>query len=174
VLLYNIGGLRGPRSVAIVNCEQQGGALLKTRLVLLIFAVCTFLAAHGTFAQQAASPSIPVVDGELGPCSVEFTVTDGNGNPIGDASVRLHLAYGFMGVRRLDLEAATNSEGKARFTGLPEKIKKGLFFRASKDDREGAAYYDPAKNCNGRHTIVLARRLPTPEQSTPEQAAPQQ
>lgn len=112
-----------------------------------------------SFAQQTEQPAQPMstVDGSLGPCSVEFTVTDGNSKPVDNASVRLHLAYGFMGVKRLDLEAATNTEGKAKFTGLPHKAKKGLFFKASKDDREGAAYFDPAKNCKATHTIVLER-----------------
>ena len=121
--------------------------------------LCTFGGAVTAVSQETKPEGQPmaVVDGGLGPCSVEFKVTDGNGKPIDNASVRLHFAYGFMGVKRLDLEAATNTEGKARFTGLPEKAKKGLFFQASKGDREGAAYYDPAKNCKGQHTIVLEK-----------------
>jgi hypothetical protein len=140
---------------------------------ILLFAIMAYAAMTpvGAAAQSAGDEGQPVsvVDGELGPCSVEFKVTDGNGKPVSNASVRLHLAYGFMGVKRLDLEAATNSEGKARFTGLPDKAKKGLFFRASKDNKEGAAYFDPAKNCKGQHTIVLEKPPGEPEQSAPEQ-----
>lgn len=133
--------------------------------------LCTCLHAGSAVSQETRPESQPmsVVDGELGPCSVEFKVTDGSGKPIDNASVRLHLAYGFMGVKRLDLEAATNTEGKARFTGLPDKAKKGLFFQASKGDRAGAAYYDPAKNCKGQHTIVLEKHPGTTDQPGAEQ-----
>jgi len=106
-------------------------------------------------AQAAPAHQVPVIDGELGPCSVEFTVTDTATKPVGDAKVTVHIAYGFMGVRKLDLEASTNSDGKARFTGLPNNLKRGLYFRASQADRYGSAFYDPAKNCKAEHTIVL-------------------
>jgi len=112
----------------------------------------------GQSAAKSAQPQpVPAVDGELGACSVEFTTIDGNGNPIAGATVRLHLAYGFAGVRRLDLEVTTNTEGKARFTGLPDNLKKGLFFRGSKDDMEGTAFYEPKKNCKAQHTMVLEK-----------------
>lgn len=134
--------------------------------LFLTAVLCTCWTAGSAVSQETKPEGQPmaVVDGGLGPCSVEFEVTDGNGKPIDNANVRLHFAYGFMGVKRLDLEAATNTEGKARFTGLPDKAKKGLFFQASKGDREGAAYFDPAKNCKGQHTIVLEKHPGTSDQ----------
>jgi hypothetical protein len=104
------------------------------------------------------------VDGGLGSCSVEFTTKDGNGNIIGGATLRLHLTYGFAGVRRLDLEVTTNTDGKAQFTGLPDNLKKGFFFRGFKDDREGTAFYEPKKNCKAQHTMVLEKPPAQPEQ----------
>ena len=96
------------------------------------------------------------MDGEAGPCSVGFTVTDVRGAPIYDARIRVHMAYGFAGVRRLDLEAATNVDGKTLFKGLPEKVKGGtLMFRASQGKREGSAVYDPAKNCGGQQSSIV-------------------
>jgi hypothetical protein len=108
-------------------------------------------------AQQAPDPhEVPVMDGEAGPCSVGFTVTDAKGAPIYDARIRVHMAYGFMGVKRLDLEAATNVDGKTQFKGLPEKVKGGtLIFRASQGKRDGSAIYDPAKNCSGQQSSVV-------------------
>lgn len=118
-------------------------------------------------AQSNATPvnqqPVPSVDGALGPCSVEFTTADGNGNAIAGATLRLHLAYGFAGVRRLDLEVTTNAEGKARFTGLPDNLKQGLFFRGFKDDREGTAFYEPKKGCKAQHTMVL-EKPPSPSE----------
>ena len=112
------------------------------------------MAAHG---QQTPDPhQVPVMDGEAGPCSVGFTVTDAKGGPVYDARIRVHLAYGFAGVRRLDLEAATNVDGKTQFKGLPEKVKGGiLMFRASQGKRDGSAIYDPAKNCGGQQSSIV-------------------
>lgn len=130
-------------------------------VVVLTFA--TLGLAQSTNAPAQPQP-VPAVDGALGPCSVEFTTKDGNGNVIGGSTLRLHLAYGFAGVRRLDLEVTANADGKAKFTGLPDNLKKGLFFRGFKDDREGTAFYDPKKNCNAQHTMVLEKPPAQPEQ----------
>jgi hypothetical protein len=107
--------------------------------------------------RQTPDPhQVPVMDGEAGPCSVAFTVTDAKGTPVYDARIRVHMAYGFMGVRRLDLEAATNVDGKTQIKGLPEKVKGGtLTFRASQGKREGSAIYDPAKNCSGQQSSIV-------------------
>ena len=108
-------------------------------------------------AQQNPDPhQVPVMDGEAGPCSVGFTVTDVKGVPVYDARIRVHIAYGFAGVRRLDLEAATNVDGKTQFKGLPEKVKSGtMIFRAAQGKREGSATYDPAKNCSGQQSSIV-------------------
>ena len=107
--------------------------------------------------QQAPDPhQIPVMDGEAGPCSVAFTVTDADGAPLYDARIRVHIEYGFAGVRRLDLEAATNVDGKTQFKGLPEKVKGGiLYFRGFQGKRDGSATYDPAKNCSGQQSSIV-------------------
>ena len=96
------------------------------------------------------------MDGEAGPCAISFTVTDIKGAPVYDARIRVHIAYGLMGVRRLDLEAATNVDGKTQFKGLPEKVKGGtLMFRAVRGKLEGSATYDPAKNCSGQQSSIV-------------------
>jgi len=112
-------------------------------------------------SQQTPDPhQVPVMDGEAGPCSVAFTVTDEKGAPVYDARIKVHIAYGFAGARRLDLEAATNVDGKTQFKGLPEKIKgKILNFLASQGKRTGTAVYDPATNCSGQtNSIVLTEK----------------
>jgi hypothetical protein len=114
-------------------------------------------------ASQAApvpdSKAVPVIDGGIGPCSADFTVTDSSAAPVYDAKIRVHIAYGFLSARKLDLEVGTNADGKARFTGLPDRLKRGLYFQASKDDREAEAFDDPAKTCKSQLTIVLEQKL---------------
>jgi hypothetical protein len=119
--------------------------------LILLLAVTTVV------SQKAPDPhQVPVMDGEAGPCSVAFTVTDPKGAAVYGARVQVHIAYGFAGVRRLDLEAATNVDGKTQFKGLPEKVKGGiLMFRASQGKREGSATYDPAKNCGGQQSSII-------------------
>jgi len=126
----------------------------------VVFSAAIFVLVGGLMslhAQQAPDPhQVPVMDGEAGPCSVAFTVTDVKGVPVYDARIRVHIAYGFAGVRRLDLEAATNVDGKTQFKGLPEKVKGGtLIFRASQGKRDGSAIYDPAKNCSGQQSAIV-------------------
>jgi hypothetical protein len=93
----------------------------------MLFSAALVILANGLMAaagQQTPDPhQVPVMDGEAGPCSVGFTVTDAKGAPVYDARIRVHIAYGFAGVRRLDLEAATNVDGKTQFKGLRRKSK---------------------------------------------------
>jgi len=102
-----------------------------------------------------------VIDGGAGPCSVEFTVTDANAKPQYDATVKVHITYGFAGVRKLDLEAGTNINGKVRFKGLPAKVHNPpLEFDASKDLLTGMATYNPALECEAKHDIMLDKLKP--------------
>jgi hypothetical protein len=139
---------------------------LRTRRSLL--SGCTFLAlslwlagqmvAQTTPAQGVNSHAVPAVDGGIGSCSVLFTVTDGKGAPLYNAKVKVHIAYGFLGAHKLDLEVGTNIDGKASFTGLPSRVKQELHFLASKGDLAGSAFYDPNHNCHGKHDIVLLKQ----------------
>jgi len=110
-------------------------------------------------AQQTPDPhAVPVMDGEAGPCAVAFVVTDRNGTPVYDARIRVHIEYGFAGVRRLDLEAATNIDGKTQFKGLPKKVKGGILsFHAVEGKREASASYDPEKSCSGESESIVLR-----------------
>jgi hypothetical protein len=102
--------------------------------------------------------TVPVIDGGIGPCSADFTINDATGSPIYNAKIRVHIAYRLMSLHKLDLEVGTNAAGKARFSGLPDKTKQGLFFRASEGGREGSAFDDPGKTCNAELTIVLEKK----------------
>jgi hypothetical protein len=124
----------------------------------ILFALTLSLAAS---AQTPAAPdpkSVPVVDGGIGNCSYDFTVTDTDAKPVYAAKIKVHIAYGFMYARKLDLEVGTNVDGKARFTGLPERTRRGLFFEASEGDRSATAFVDPATTCKSQFTVVLRKK----------------
>ena len=115
-------------------------------------------------AQTPDPKSIPVIDGALGPCTADFTITGTDNKPIYLAKIKVHIAYGFMSARKLDLEVSTNVDGKARFTGLPDRAKRGLFFEASEGDRSGNAFDDPSKTCQAQFPVTLRKpTTPNPE-----------
>jgi hypothetical protein len=110
-------------------------------------------------AETATSHTIPVIDGAIGSCSANFTVTDAGAAPVYDAKIRVHIAYGFMYLHKMDLEVGTNVDGKARFTGLPSRTKDGLAFQASKADRAGTAFVDSSTTCKADLTVVLQKKI---------------
>src|SRR5581483_6702241 len=85
------------------------------------------LAAGVLFQQPGGAPKpvpVPILDAKLGTkCSADFTVNDEEVKPVYDATVHVRVRYGFAGIKRSDLEVGTNSEGKARIQGLPDKAK---------------------------------------------------
>ena len=128
----------------------------------LIFVTTVFFMAQSTSPNvvwaAVAKESPYVMDGGAGPCSVDLTVTDGEGKPVFSALIDVHIAYGFGGFHKLDLSVYSNNEGKAKFIGLPERVHKTpLEFRAKKDDATGIAIYNPATECRGQHQIVLQK-----------------
>jgi hypothetical protein len=128
------------------------------RLAVAALGIFTLPFVLGAHARQTPNPhEIPVMDGQAGPCSVAFLVTDVNG-AVYDARIRVHIEYGFAGVRRLDLEAATNMDGKTQFKGLPKKVKGGvLYFHAVQGKREATSVYDPEKSCSGESDSLVLR-----------------
>ena len=113
-------------------------------------------------AQNPDPRSIPVVDGGIGPCTADFTITDADNKPVYLAKIKVHIAYGFMSTRKLDLEVSANIDGKARFTGLPDRVKRGLFFEASEGDRTGNAFDDPSKTCQAQLAVTLRKPTTAP------------
>ena len=110
----------------------------------------------GVGAGRAAPVEVPAVNADLGPCTADFAVTDGTGKPLYNATVSVTVKYGFLGLRKMDLEVGTNSDGKARVAGLPSKVRKHpLGFVISYGDRVKSIEAYPAVNCNARYKVVL-------------------
>jgi len=136
-----------------------------------ICALCILFLFGGLFSAGQTSPTepsateahkIPVIDGAAGSCSMDLTVTT-DGKPVYAAKVKVHIAYGFGGMRKLDLEASTNVDGKVKFTGIPAKVRRStLEFEATKDQLSGTLTYDPAAECQAKHEIVLEKASTQP------------
>jgi hypothetical protein len=134
----------------------------KNRKRPFVLALLT-LVLSSTAISQATPPdpkAVPVLDGAAGPCSADFTITEATGAPVYAAKVSVHVAYRFGGFHKLDLELGTNADGKARFTGLPDRVKRGLTFHATEGDRTGEAFVDPATTCKAQFTITLQKKTP--------------
>lgn len=143
---------------------------MKQRLLCLVCVLgfaggtATHAVAQTTTTPPPAPQTVPVMDGGIGPCSVELTVTTADAKPVYGATVRVHISYGFMGLKRLDLQAGTNSDGKVKFTGIPTKVHNPpLEFHATKDDLTGVANDDPQQECQARHDLFLEKpKTPPP------------
>jgi hypothetical protein len=62
---------------------------------------------------------------------------------------------GFGGMRKLDLEAGTNSDGKVKFAGLPARVQRPpLEFHGSKGEFMSVADFDPSREYQARHDIA--------------------
>lgn len=141
------------------NCVVRG--------LFLLVGLSTYLYAAQAPPDESSSAAhkIPVIDGALGPCSLELAVTTPEGKPVYAAVVKVHINYGFGGMRKLDLEASTNIDGKVKFTGLPSRARRPpLEFQASKDQMAGTDRYDPASECQAKHNLVLQKPAPQPSQ----------
>jgi hypothetical protein len=125
-----------------------------------IFAVSVlvFLAVPALFSQTPDPHSVPAIDAGIGSCTADFTVNDSSNAPIYNAKITVHIAYGTWSIRKLDLEVSTNVDGKARFTGLPNRLKRGLFFEASEGDRQAEAFDDVNKTCTTQFTLQLQKK----------------
>jgi hypothetical protein len=127
---------------------------------LLVLSAAFLLSAQ---TQQPAQPQqpddVPATDAQSGPCSIELSVTGLDGKPVYAARIDYHTTYGFMGAHKLDMGVYTNAQGKAKFTGIPAKVKKPpIEFSAKKDDLVGVATMDPATECQAKHDIVMDKK----------------
>ena len=134
-------------------------------LTFVKFSGCIVLLAGGLLTsalpQSSQSPQAPTtIDAALGRCSLDITVITSDNKPAAAASVKVHIAYGFGGFHKLDLEAGANVDGKVKFTGLPSSVRRPpLEFLASNTDHlTGQAEYDPSAECHAARTITLSKQ----------------
>ena len=105
-------------------------------------------------ATEAPKPELAIISARLGTCSADFTVKDADGKPLYAAIVHVRVRYGFLNVKRMDLEVGTNSEGKTRVEGLPGKAKP-LTYDISWADKKAAVGQDLSTNCNATFDVSI-------------------
>ncbi len=124
----------------------------------LRFLWALILMALGTPVVSQNSAQIPVIDGGIGSCRADFHVKDEAGKAIYNANIKVTLKYGFFNVRKTVLEIGTNSDGQARFTGLPDSPKKPLEFEIKSGTVSKSVTDDPSANCNAVYDVTLSVR----------------
>lgn len=124
-----------------------------SRCGIATFALLLWVAMNARTQEKPAT--IPVVKGGAGPCSADFTITGAEKKPLYDAKIQILLKYGFAGMRRLDLTVGTNADGKARFEGLPNKVRQPAEFEVRHAEKKKSVPFDPVKKCNPTHEVTL-------------------
>jgi len=110
-------------------------------------------------AAQKQQIPVPQVNANLGPCTVNFTVSEKANQPLFNAEISVKIAYGFMGLKKMDLKVGTNNEGKARFVGLPEKVHNPpLAFVVRAKGLTKTVNYWPSVKCQARYAVVMEGR----------------
>jgi hypothetical protein len=122
--------------------------------ILLGIAISLFLVL-GLDPPKARATDVPVIKGELGPCTADFTVTDSENTPLYDAKIHVTVRYGFLSKRKSELEIGTNSDGRARIEGLPNKVKKPLEFKISHGENTKELAHDPRLECQASFSVEL-------------------
>jgi hypothetical protein len=130
--------------------------MLRSLILACGAALVIFLAGlPPTVATPPAAPVVPTVNAELGACSAEFTVKDGQQKPIYGVKIDVTFKYGFLNLHKESLEVYTNSDGKGRFEGLPNYLKKPLVFHVQHGDQQKTVTDDPGVTCNASEPVVL-------------------
>lgn len=105
--------------------------------------------------QPEQPPEVTVMKAALGGlCSAEFTVKDAAGKPVYGANVHVRVRYGFLGVKRADLDVGTSWKGKARIEGLPDKAKP-LEYEIQKDMKRASAEQFVEDRCSATFDVIL-------------------
>ena len=112
-------------------------------------------AAQNQPAQNQSAQAIPKIDGGVGACTANFTIRDGENKPLYNAQISVELRYGFMNMRKTDLQVGTDSNGKAIFTGLPNFPKKPLDFHIKSGTVSKTVTDDPEAKCDATFDVVL-------------------
>ncbi len=130
----------------------------------IVFALIALLATFAS-AQEAPKPAATQppteISADLGTCRVDFKVTNLKGKPIYNAKIKTTIRYGFLGKRKLSLEAATNSDGRLRFVKMPNQVRDPVEFEATYGDDTTTVVWDPGNDCSAEYPVMLGKK---PEQ----------
>lgn len=131
---------------------NKGNMIFKNATTFSMFLVLVWMTVAGVAAQEQV---VPVVDGHLGRCSVDFTVRDVNREPMYDAKIDVTIRYGFLGIRKMSLQVGTNGDGKARVAGLPDKDDKTFRFIISSEVLSETVLMNTSDGCKAEYEVIL-------------------
>lgn len=108
-------------------------------------------------AQGARSdtPQPGEISADLGSCSAVITVAGPDGKPVYAAKITARIQYGMLGVKKLDLEAYTGSDGQVKLNSLPNSLKKPVFIHIDKDGKADVEEFKPNENCHATYNVKL-------------------
>jgi hypothetical protein len=134
-----------------------GYPVARRRIALGMLAML-FLCGVGAHSLAGNPADVPTASAGMGPCTADFTVVDTANKPVYDAKIHAKVKYGFMSKRDTDLEVGTNSDGKARMEGLPDKLKKPpMEFTIQSGGATKSVTNDPAANCHPTFAVTLEK-----------------
>jgi hypothetical protein len=131
---------------------------MRTRIVAVAILVFSLAALGQAPAPQNPPAPANEISADLGPCSADFKVTDLAGKPIYNAKIAVQIKYGFMAKRKLDLEAATDSNGKVKFVKMPGEARRPITFKISYGPDTAQVGFDPATNCDPSYVVPLGKK----------------
>ena len=99
-------------------------------------------------------PELAVISARIGECAADFAVKDADGQPVYAAIVHVRIRYGFLGIKRVDLEVGTDSDGQARVEGLPDEVKP-LTFDVRKADLMAIVEQTHLSPCQATYEVTL-------------------
>ena len=137
---------------------RPAGSPVGGRGMALPLLAALFICLAGAPSRAGNPADVPTINGDMGPCTADFTVVDASNKPIFDAKIRVKIKYGFMSKRDTDLELGTDNDGKARIVGLPNKLKKPpMEFTIQSGAATKSVTNDPAANCHPTFSVTLAK-----------------
>jgi hypothetical protein len=130
--------------------------ITRARLVEILVAAALFFLCCPAFAGN--EQEVPSANGGVGSCHADFIVHDKAGHPVYNAQIQVTIRYGLFNLHKTDLQVGTNSDGKARFTGLPNFSKKPLEFEVKSGTVSRELTDDPSTNCSASYDVTLSVR----------------
>jgi hypothetical protein len=122
------------------------------RLIVPVFLLSSSLVPR-VHAQSEPAPA--EISADLGACSALITVTDADSKPVYGAKISARVQYGMMGVKKLDLEAFTGTDGKLKIDRLPDTLKKPLVIHIDKDGKGDQVEFKLGVRCHATFDVQL-------------------
>ena len=131
---------------------------MRNLLLVLVMLSCALVCGPRVAGAQGAPGQTPQpgeISAELGSCSAVLTVIGVNSKPIYAAKVTARIQYGAFGIKKLDLEAYTGSDGVVKINSLPNSLKKPVYIHIKKDGMEDVEEFKPSEKCHATYNVQL-------------------